>query len=59
MNFGFGDMNRYSHDAVYVASLTPIKVRGGTWLPVKKITDHTLETIVFGNTEMNYSLNAV
>ena len=32
---------------------------GAKWLPVKIITDDTLETLVFGNTKMNDSLDAV
>ena len=63
MNFRLGDMTTYTHDAVYVhlfAPLTPVKVGGGKWLLVKIIANNTLETIVFGNTEMNNdSLDAV
>ena len=47
MNFGLGHMNRCR----LCAPLAPIKV--------KIITDNTLKTIVFGNTEMIDSLNAV
>ena len=50
MEFGLGDMNRYIYDAVCVH----VKVGGGKWLlPVKIISNNTLETIVFVNSEMN------
>ena len=58
MNFGLCDLNRYTL-MPFMCSSAPVKVGGGKWLPVKIITDNTLETIVFGNTEMNDSLNAV
>ena len=48
MNVGLDYMNRYTHYAVY-APLAPVKLGGGKWLPVKIITNNTLETIVFGN----------
>ena len=36
------------------APLGPVKVKGGKWLlPVKIITNNTLETIVFRNTDLN------
>ena len=46
VNFELGDMNRYT-------------TYDGKWLPVKIITANTLETVVFGNTEMNDSLDVV
>jgi hypothetical protein len=35
------------------APLAPVRVGGGKWRPVKIITDNSVETVVFGNTEMN------
>ena len=48
MNFGLGDMNSYTHDAVCTR-------KGGVWegRPVKIITDNSIETIVLWDTEMN------
>ena len=42
MNFGLGDMNSYTHDAVYVhlAPPAPVKVGCGKGRPVKIITDN-------------------
>ena len=52
MNFGLGDVSSYTSSTC--------KVRGGKGCPVKIITDNSVETIVFGNTEKNNdSLDAV
>jgi hypothetical protein len=56
MNFGLSDMNRCH----LYAPLAPVNVAGGKRQPVKMITDNSVETVVFRNTEMNNdSLDAV
>ena len=50
MNFGLGDMNRYTPDAIYVHLQQPVKI----------ITDNSIETTVFGKNEINNdSLDAI
>ena len=59
MNFRLGDRNRYTQCRL-CAPLAPVKVEGGKGRPVNIITGNSVETIVFGNTEMsNDSLDGV
>ena len=57
MNFRLGDMNRYTPDAVFFAPLAPVKVGCGKGRPVKIIKDNSVETVVFGNTDIPYPCN--
>ena len=53
MNFGIGDMNRCR----LCAPLAPVKVGSGKGRPVKIIKDNSVETIIFGNTEISHPCN--
>ena len=58
MNFGLGDVNSYTTDAVYVhASLAPLKVGCGKGRPLKIITDNSAKTVVFGATSIPHPCN--
>ena len=46
INFGLGDMNMMP----FMCPLAPVKVGCGKGRPVKIITDNSVETVVFGNT---------
>ena len=56
MNFGLGDMNKYT-PCHLCAPLAPVNM--GVVKSIKIITDNSIETVVFGNTEMNDSLDPV
>ena len=62
MDFGLSDMNSYTPDAVMSTFGTRRggEGGGGKGRPVKIITDNSVETVVFGNNEINNdSLDAV
>ena len=51
MNLGLGDMNSLC------APVAPVKEECGKGRPVKIITDNSVETLVFGNTDIPHPCN--
>ena len=53
MNIGLSDMNRYTRDAI-CAFLASVKMGCGIERPVTIITSNSIESVVFGNTDIHH-----